>query len=60
MVVKLFASVSSSDNLFESRVILDGSQTFLRIAKFPFLFESRVILDGSQTRTVVPHIFKVV
>ena len=37
---------------FESRVVLDGSQTFARFSR-PFVsFESRVVLDGSQTRPV--------
>mgnify|MGYP001858642713 CR=1 FL=1 len=35
--------------LFESRVILDGSQTGDKFVAFYALFESRVILDGSQT-----------
>ena len=35
--------------MFESRVILDGSQTTILIAIFSVVFESRVILDGSQT-----------
>ena len=35
--------------MFESRVILDGSQTNLISVSFLRLFESRVILDGSQT-----------
>ena len=35
---------------FESRVILDGSQTNFDTINFGFEFESRVILDGSQTR----------
>ena len=34
---------------FESRVILDGSQTEIRTVIVRGLFESRVILDGSQT-----------
>ena len=34
---------------FESRVILDGSQTELRLFPEKWWFESRVILDGSQT-----------
>ena len=34
---------------FESRVILDGSQTHLEVLHLTLLFESRVILDGSQT-----------
>ena len=37
--------------MFESRVILDGSQTSSRRAKLALPFESRVILDGSQTMT---------
>ena len=36
---------------FESRVILDGSQTFIIFSVVRVLFESRVILDGSQTKT---------
>ena len=35
--------------MFESRVILDGSQTFVKSFVEHGLFESRVILDGSQT-----------
>ncbi len=35
--------------MFESRVILDGSQTALVPDEFRKEFESRVILDGSQT-----------
>ena len=34
---------------FESRVILDGSQTAEFSEAFRAMFESRVILDGSQT-----------
>ena len=34
---------------FESRVILDGSQTSECVVKRLTSFESRVILDGSQT-----------
>ena len=34
---------------FESRVILDGSQTPCVISYFIRRFESRVVLDGSQT-----------
>ena len=37
-------------NLFESRVILDGSQTVTAAMSDKLMFESRVILDGSQTR----------
>ena len=35
--------------MFESRVILDGSQTLLWEVDVVCAFESRVILDGSQT-----------
>ena len=53
MVVKLRFIAYVIGGMFESRVILDGSQTFAtgadRIAKF----ESRVILDGSQTLVLV-------
>ena len=35
--------------MFESRVILDGSQTDVSAEACPPEFESRVILDGSQT-----------
>ena len=34
---------------FESRVILDGSQTIKDVFSYGTKFESRVILDGSQT-----------
>ena len=34
---------------FESRVVLDGSQTELVGARVIDEFESRVVLDGSQT-----------
>ena len=34
---------------FESRVVLDGSQTRRRQLFLDALFESRVVLDGSQT-----------
>ena len=37
---------------FESRVILDGSQTSPPFPGHRFSFESRVILDGSQTWVV--------
>ena len=39
---------------FESRVVLDGSQTLLGKEIRDDRFESRVILDGSQTRTALP------
>ena len=35
--------------MFESRVILDGSQTEDLLKLSEEMFESRVILDGSQT-----------
>ena len=49
MVVKLLSVLFFILMMFESRVILDGSQTnkFSRMQRL--LFESRVILDGSQT-----------
>ena len=49
MVVKLLRVTLASLRLFESRVILDGSQTTRRLNKTVDGFESRVILDGSQT-----------
>ena len=35
--------------VFESRVVLDGSQTGGSAQWFLIMFESRVVLDGSQT-----------
>ena len=49
MVVKLNEDSSGSTPKFESRVILDGSQTIGIPAPVDSQFESRVILDGSQT-----------
>ena len=49
MVVKPFGPASIEATGFESRVILDGSQTLSQHTVFSLLFESRVILDGSQT-----------
>ena len=49
MVVKLTLDHSTIVRLFESRVILDGSQTWADYRYKPNRFESRVILDGSQT-----------
>ena len=40
---------------FESRVILDGSQTRDSVLARAPAFESRVILDGSQTRLSVHY-----
>ena len=42
---------------FESRVILDGSQTMDELVKDLTLFESRVILDGSQTKPLADTAF---
>ena len=50
MVVKPVGNKEEVCVKFESRVILDGSQTLMLIRRCPILFESRVILDGSQTR----------
>ena len=36
--------------MFDSRVVLDGSQTNKRIRLELDPFDSRVVLDGSQTR----------
>ena len=49
MVVKQTSKVVRMQSLFESRVILDGSQTNNIAMQFSAAFESRVILDGSQT-----------
>ena len=49
MVVKLTDVALGGMPLFESRVILDGSQTTHLTCHTIGLFESRVILDGSQT-----------
>mgnify|MGYP005769695295 len=49
MVVKLARSCGVHISGFESRVILDGSQTTSKVVRMQSLFESRVILDGSQT-----------
>ena len=45
--------------LFESRVILDGSQTVQLKTSRDHWFESRVILDGSQTvsKMIKPRVF---
>ena len=40
---------------FESRVVLDGSQTFLLSYSRCLRFESRVVLDGSQTPAFVAN-----
>ena len=49
MVVKPSSPLKPHRFGFESRVILDGSQTRYRGGIFGSGFESRVILDGSQT-----------
>ena len=49
MVVKPAISNLAVADKFESRVILDGSQTPRPSLLWLLSFESRVILDGSQT-----------
>ena len=49
MVVKLQGLLRFISFQFESRVILDGSQTRCLVWRLRSGFESRVILDGSQT-----------
>ena len=49
MVVKLRIKAELTKLVFESRVILDGSQTLPINLPRSIQFESRVILDGSQT-----------
>ncbi len=49
MVVKPTEVIKLPILEFESRVILDGSQTYSFVHTKPSRFESRVILDGSQT-----------
>ncbi len=53
MVVKPHCKINRAATPFESRVILDGSQTSFQPPKRRRTFESRVILDGSQTRSPV-------
>ena len=50
MVVKPDAEGPVIMGVFESRVILDGSQTLEVVNQAGDAFESRVILDGSQTK----------
>ena len=50
MVVKPLSAQKYGYDVFESRVILDGSQTYQLFCLPAPQFESRVILDGSQTR----------
>ena len=40
-------------SVFESRVVLDGSQTIRVLLQTHLQFESRVVLDGSQTFILV-------
>ena len=49
MVVKPWHAKRKHHLQFESRVILDGSQTDRSAFRYWGRFESRVILDGSQT-----------
>ena len=54
MVVKLYAFAPKAMVMFESRVVLDGSQTIEEESVKALQFESRVVLDGSQTGAM-PH-----
>ena len=45
-------------DVFESRVILDGSQTHRYASSTWIPFESRVILDGSQTERLFHTTFE--
>ena len=45
---------------FESRVVLDGSQTILPLSWDDAEFESRVVLDGSQTEVWSQQVFTIV
>ena len=49
MVVKPSGVARLSLRMFESCVVLDGSQTFTNYDEFKNQFESCVVLDGSQT-----------
>ena len=49
MVVKLIPERLKAASEFESRAVLDGSQTCGRHQGIPGGFESRAVLDGSQT-----------
>ena len=52
MVVKRRGFSSVPYPLFESRAVLDGSQTWTGRTSPPSRFESRAVLDGSQTEAV--------
>ena len=56
MVVKLSVAYCAAAFGFESRVILDGSQTGALIVCNEDGFESRVILDGSQTQVGIAQV----
>ena len=61
MVVKLTRLTGIIPVEFESRVILDGSQTAKKPTTSTSKFESRVILDGSQTSRrihLINHLFE--
>ena len=49
MVVKLKIGFDGYNATFESRAVLDGSQTLLPFPLHRVTFESRAVLDGSQT-----------
>ena len=49
MVVKLWFLWSGAESAFESRAVLDGSQTRVPVDILDPGFESRAVLDGSQT-----------
>ena len=51
MVVKLIRMLIRMESLFESCVVLDGSQTSIVLTESNIMFESCVVLDGSQTNT---------
>ena len=53
MVVKLGPAALPWYFAFESRVVLDGSQTCAKDEKAANSFESRVVLDGSQTEEAI-------
>ena len=49
MVVKQHGVGGKAREMFESRAVLDGSQTPVALAPWRQSFESRAVLDGSQT-----------
>ena len=50
--------VGRGAELFESRVVLDGSQTPIWALAQHHGFESRVVLDGSQTKDHVLYWYR--